>query len=382
MCLYTIKIKNKRFLPTIKNRWKPPVCTDERLRYIEVECGFCYECKKKRARQWSIRMCEELKENPHAVFFTGTFSPARIKKLCKKYGIQEEDANEIATKEVRLFLERIRIENNGKSVKHWIVTEKGHTNTRRIHIHGIFFHENKWKLIQLLKNNWIAGYCYNGKYVNEKTINYVVKYITKTDLDNKDFNAKILASPGLGKKFLKSIDAKKMKYFPRTETEKTREYYRFKNGQKAPLPRYYKEKIFTEDERQLLWIEKQEEGYGYVMGEKINLLEDGGVERYKKLKEFYRDLCVNVHKDNPEDWKKIKIKNRELKNWKILHPTKQMLKYYEKRNAIWNEVCEKRSKMLGKKTEKIKKKQKAQEDLDRDLEKYARYLEENFKHAG
>lgn len=41
---------------------------------------------------------------------------------------------------------------NEKSIKHWIVTEKGHTNTRRIHIHGIFWHKNKATLSYLLKN--------------------------------------------------------------------------------------------------------------------------------------------------------------------------------------------------------------------------------------
>ena len=37
----------------------------------------------------------------------------------------------------------------GKSVKHWCVTEKGHTNTRRIHLHGLFYAregQTKWQL--------------------------------------------------------------------------------------------------------------------------------------------------------------------------------------------------------------------------------------------
>ena len=49
-------------MPSRKNGYKPPVCTDERLRYINVECGECYECKRKRARQWRIRMSEEIRE--------------------------------------------------------------------------------------------------------------------------------------------------------------------------------------------------------------------------------------------------------------------------------------------------------------------------------
>ena len=89
-------------------------------------------------------MSEEMRENPNAIFFTGTFTDERIEYLCNKYGVDKEDVNEIATKEVRLFMERLRQTNREKkSIKHWVVTEKGHTNTRRIHIHGIFWANKK-----------------------------------------------------------------------------------------------------------------------------------------------------------------------------------------------------------------------------------------------
>ena len=101
-------------MPSRKNGYKPPVCTDKRLRYINVECGECYECKRKRAREWKIRMSEEMRENPNAIFFTGTFTDERIEYLCNKYGIDKEDVNEIATKEVRLFMERLRQTNRVK----------------------------------------------------------------------------------------------------------------------------------------------------------------------------------------------------------------------------------------------------------------------------
>jgi hypothetical protein len=66
----------------------------------------------------------------------------------------------------------------------------------------------KWQLNKLLRDNWIAGYSYYGSYVNEKTINYVSKYLTKDDLDNKDFTGKILVSPGLGKNYVNRMKQK------------------------------------------------------------------------------------------------------------------------------------------------------------------------------
>ena len=132
-------------------------------------------------------------------------SQSRYEYIKEKYELKTD--NEIITKIHRLFLERIRKE-TGKSMKHWCVTEKGHTNTRRIHLHGIFYAPNgmtKFKLINILKNNWIDGYCYNGKYCNEKTINYVSKYMTKRDEDNPEYTGKVLCSPGLGAGHIKRI---------------------------------------------------------------------------------------------------------------------------------------------------------------------------------
>ena len=92
------------------------------------------------------------------MFFTGTVSPQRYEYICKKYGFKNDGSqdNEIITKIHRLFLERIR-KQTGKSVKHWCVTEKGHTNTRRIHLHGLFYAregQTKWQLTKLLYENY------------------------------------------------------------------------------------------------------------------------------------------------------------------------------------------------------------------------------------
>ena len=99
MCYFTKKVLNKRFLPNRKDGWNPPVCTDERFRYVEVECGHCFECRKKKRREWRIRNYEQLKETPHAVFFTGTVSPQRYEYICKRYGFKNDGSqdNEIIT---------------------------------------------------------------------------------------------------------------------------------------------------------------------------------------------------------------------------------------------------------------------------------------------
>ena len=129
-------------------------------------------------------------------------------------------------------------ERDEKSMKHWCVTEKGHTNTRRIHLHGIFYAPNgmtQFKLINILRNNWIDGYCYNGKYCNEKTINYVSKYMTKRDEDNPEYTGKVLCSPGLGAGYIKRI-GKRHDW----KGEETKEDYYTRQGTLIALPKYYK----------------------------------------------------------------------------------------------------------------------------------------------
>ena len=63
--------------------------------------------------------------------------------------------------------------------------------------------ETKWQLTKLLYENWIDGYKYYGRYVNEKTINYVSKYMTKKDEDNPDYISIVLCSKGLGANYAK-----------------------------------------------------------------------------------------------------------------------------------------------------------------------------------
>ena len=70
MCLYPKLIKNKKYLPTKKNKYNPPVCTDERLRYVTSACGRCYECRSQKRKEWLVRLSEDIRENNNVVFVT------------------------------------------------------------------------------------------------------------------------------------------------------------------------------------------------------------------------------------------------------------------------------------------------------------------------
>ena len=72
-----------------------------------------------------------------------------------------------------------------------------------------------------------------GKAINEKTINYISKYMLKDDLNNREFTGKVLTSAGMGKQYFERGDWKCNQY----NGKNTREYYVFKNGTRAMMPR-------------------------------------------------------------------------------------------------------------------------------------------------
>ena len=81
MCLYKKYILNKKYMYTKKNQGNVPECKAERLRYVPTKCGKCIECRKEKARNWRIRLAEELKKSPNALFITLTFNEENYQQL-------------------------------------------------------------------------------------------------------------------------------------------------------------------------------------------------------------------------------------------------------------------------------------------------------------
>ena len=107
---------------TKKNQGNVPECKDERLRYVPTKCGKCIECRKEKARNWRIRLAEELKNNPDALFITLTFNEDNYQKLAwelfkkNKENLNYTEQNEMCKTAIRRWLERIR-KKTGKSIR-------------------------------------------------------------------------------------------------------------------------------------------------------------------------------------------------------------------------------------------------------------------------
>ena len=89
---------------------------DERLRVVAVGCGNCEQCRKKKAREWQVRLQEEIKNKIHKHFVTLTLSEESINKLSLIIG--DNEANDVASLAVRYFTERWR-KKYKKAPRHW-----------------------------------------------------------------------------------------------------------------------------------------------------------------------------------------------------------------------------------------------------------------------
>lgn len=292
MCLEPRLIENKRYKITNKSKERgfvPPL-VDDRTKYVAIGCQYCIECRKKRAREWQVRLLEEIKDKKNGRFVSMTFTPEWLKH-CTEGALQEEPKAEgyqldnlTAKWAVRRFLERWR-KDKGESVRHWLITELGQKGTEHMHIHGIIwtdetmeYIEKKWRYGTIWKKKEKeAGYI---NYVNERTINYIIKYITKIDEKHKGYIGKVMASNkphGIGGKYVETANGRDHKY----NGDKTRDYYRLGNGQKVSNPIYYRNKLYTEEERQELWIKLLDKEERYVLGEKVSIKE--GEEKYYRM---------------------------------------------------------------------------------------------------
>lgn len=326
MCLYPKIIQNKKYTSTKKNGGVIPLLPDDRVKYVPIGCTRCIECRKQKAREWQVRLLEDIKQNTNGKFITLTFSNQSIEKILNwppsktipdLKGLEGYELdNAIVKRGVRLFLERWRKE-YGKSLRHWFITELGHQGTENIHIHGIVWTDQTYDDIE---RHWQWGYIWPRKktnnrgtwvrqhtYVNNKTVNYIIKYVTKQDFKHPNYKARILCSSGIGRNYTMGLDWKKNK-FNGKETDET---YKTSTGHKIALPIYWRNKIYTETERERLWLIKLDKKERWVLGNKVDLKKPNSDKTYYALLKHYRQINKELGFGNDQvNWEKAEYEKQ------------------------------------------------------------------------
>ena len=370
MCKNKIIIKNKRYQPTKKNEYTKETPRDRRLSYIEIPCGECIECKKKRKEMWRVRIENELLDSKTAIFFTGTFSDEAIENIKEQYGVKDE--NDIATKANRLFLERLRKKYKIK-LTHWCITELG-SKKGRIHIHGIFFIKENQDIKYIkdkIKREWDFGWNYLGYVDQGKTINYVTKYMLKENENFKEFKPKVLTSQKIGIGFIER-NKRFYKYKEENGEIKANTKMEYLDGRETYLIKYYKEKLYTTEERENILLSILDENKrrinsrvfkGYDLKTELEynrfLIQERAItERLEPIKEEERALEKKIRKIKKEiEYKNLnketllkKIKEsekrakREQEKYKIDNKNKKIIENDENKNIfieLWKREIEK-----------------------------------------
>ena len=69
MCLYPSIIENPKYAKSNENS---KGIKDYRLRWIQIPCGHCEECRRAKANEWRVRLMEEIKSNPKKHYICNT----------------------------------------------------------------------------------------------------------------------------------------------------------------------------------------------------------------------------------------------------------------------------------------------------------------------
>lgn len=189
---------------------------------------------------WGFRLMEEYKQSSSAHFITLTYATTNV-PLTKR-GLQS-----LWKRDVQLFFKRLRKAHSKCDeipvIKYFAVGEYG-SRTHRPHYHVLLYNAD----IEKIQSAWGLGHVHYGN-VDYPSVYYTLKYMMKRsprkkkDARQKEFR---LMSKGLGLSYAMN---KKFIQWHRSDIGK-RMYLNLSDGKKIGMPRYYKDKIFTETERE------------------------------------------------------------------------------------------------------------------------------------
>lgn len=206
-----------------------------------VPCGKCVECVKAKINSWLFRLDKEVEISSSVRFITLTYSTDNL--------TYADDGATLVKRDVQLFMKKLRKAHSKvhkRPLKYFFVGEYGKHGFRP-HYHAIIFNLQDDKLID---SSWNLGFVSVSPLRSVSGIKYMFKYMSKPKSGltgrQREFS---LMSKGMGASFL--TDAMHAYYHPELELEQ-RTYVTTKDGFKIPIPKYYKEKLFNDDERRIL----------------------------------------------------------------------------------------------------------------------------------
>ena len=269
--------------------------------YMPFPCGKCPACVRRRVSGWAFRLNKQSEQSNSAHFVTLTYNDEHIKKT--KNGFET-----LVKKDVQDFFKRLRKLTKQK-ISYYAVGEYGDTGERP-HYHIILFNanpkivENAWKL-----NDITLGNVHFGD-VGDASVGYTLKYISK-DKKIPQFNGDdrqkefALMSKGLGAGYLTE---NMIKWHTKGNIE-NKVYLPLKDGKKAAMPRYYKDKLYDKGQKFRIGVFMRAESQ-----KQVDELQDkyGDLYYYKQAEETANDFrrMAKKSKERQKPFKKQVLKQK------------------------------------------------------------------------
>jgi len=209
---------------------------------VKVPCGKCPACKKRRVDSWVFRLKMEERRSFSAYFVTLTYDNNSLP--ISPHGFPTLDRSHFTN-----FMKRLRKLSKTKGIKYYAAGEYG-SQFKRPHYHAVIFNvpHIKW-FAEAWRNHEIEGSPAYGKIdigtVSGDSIAYTCKYIDKQSQvpqHSRDDRLKEFStmSKNLGDNYL--TDATRKYHLDNPEIL----YIETPEGFKIALPKYYRDKIFSE----------------------------------------------------------------------------------------------------------------------------------------
>lgn len=213
---------------------------------IDLPCGKCIECKARRVSGWSFRLMKEAERSSSALFITLTYDELHVP-------LTKNNMMTLFKPHITAFFKALRKLNHEK-IKYYVAGEYGE-HTMRPHYHIILFNAKE----ETIKKAWDKGEIHYGD-ASEASAGYTLKYISKAGripLHKNDF--RIPEYSTMSKRMGDNYLTKQMVRWHKSDLV-NRCYVALKDGKKIAMPRYYKEKIYTKLELQMIgaYQEQQE----------------------------------------------------------------------------------------------------------------------------
>lgn len=199
-----------------------------------VPCGKCAFCLKKSVEAWITRISHEMEYSSAAHFLTLTYDDQHL-----------PPGHHLVKRDLQDFFRSLRKKNPG--IRYFAIGEYGGLNGRP-HYHAIVFNITDEDLVN---DSWPHGFI-KGSHVTMGRIRYTVQYVINPAADDREPPFRIMSRrPGIGAGHL---TPQMIAYYRKMQTAVT---YDFDNVRS--MPRYYRDKVFTDQHLKALVAKKQME---------------------------------------------------------------------------------------------------------------------------